>query len=226
MKHLHLIYSEIVLFLFADVGTDRSLVCPNCRYKISPGPEILAREVRPMTSVGSGNMNSRLALDVSNHLRYCILWRNRHQHMNMIPSQVPLQNFALSVQCQFSEHVPKIPPDIAINGLLPVFWNPNQVILALCAVTYYVKLKYQPIKMTVFVHRQLNIIFSQLLSIRRTNGSIPFEIAFSKDNKGIRSNFLIERYVLKINPIAQNDQWICSLTAHNLSLHIMQIMCS
>ena len=54
-------------FLSADIRTDRSLVCTNDRTKVPPSPELLAREMCPMTTAGSSNMNGRLALDVPNN---------------------------------------------------------------------------------------------------------------------------------------------------------------
>jgi len=57
-------------------------VYTNSRYKIPSGPKMLPCEICPMTTVCSRNMNSTLALDITNHLRYRVLRRNRYQHVD------------------------------------------------------------------------------------------------------------------------------------------------
>jgi hypothetical protein len=56
--------------------------------------------------------------------------------MNMVWHEVTFHYPTLFLHGQFSENLPKMLVELAIYQLLPIFWNPNQVVLAIpCCMT-------------------------------------------------------------------------------------------
>jgi hypothetical protein len=81
-------------------------------------------------------MNGAFAFDIPDNLRNRILGWDRYQHVHMIPYQMAFVNLALSVACQLLENITHMFSQIAVQNLFAIFWNPNQVVLAIpCCVT-------------------------------------------------------------------------------------------
>jgi hypothetical protein len=109
LKSIHLIYLTIFFFLPGDIGADRSLIRTNGRYKVPTGLEILPCEICPIITVCSSNMNSTLALDVTDSLRNRILRGKSLPAYEDDPFSDALQKLTFFLQGKFPQSVP---PDI------------------------------------------------------------------------------------------------------------------
>src|SRR6476620_2840037 len=65
-----------------------SFVSTDRRYKISPSPEVLAREIALPLAINTGQMDGALAFDIADHLRDRIFRRDRDHHVNVIRHQM------------------------------------------------------------------------------------------------------------------------------------------
>jgi len=98
----------VFLFLPSYVISNNLFIAPHCRYKISSCPKIFACEISATTSKRSGNMYGTFSLYVADGMRYCILWRNRDIHMDMVGTQMAFQHQTLPLPSQFSYHLAKL----------------------------------------------------------------------------------------------------------------------
>lgn len=92
---------------------------------------MLASEVTLSAGEVPSNIDRALPLDVPYDLSYCILGRNRYQHMDMICQEVTLLYPALLPQGQLAKNTPKMSPQLFVEHLLSILRNKNDVILAL-----------------------------------------------------------------------------------------------
>src|SRR5438094_7716821 len=81
---VHLLKALVLLFLLPDVVPYHFCVPPHCGYEVPPRPEMLAYEVPLLFSVYASQVNCTLPLDKPDHLRHCVLWRDRDQHVHVV----------------------------------------------------------------------------------------------------------------------------------------------
>jgi len=70
-------------------------------------------------------------LDVPDHLRHCILWWDRNQHMNMVRHQVPFFDLALSLSSQLMENFPEMASQLLAQDPAQTFRNKNHTVFTL-----------------------------------------------------------------------------------------------
>jgi len=97
----------------------------------SPGPKVLPYEVALPLAVDPSQVDSALALDVPNHLRNRILWRDRNHHMDVIRHQMAFLDPARLLHRQSAEHFPKMMPQLAVKRLPAALGNEHHMIFAL-----------------------------------------------------------------------------------------------
>lgn len=124
-KYLKLIEPFVFLFLPFDIFPDRFFTPANCRYKVSPGPEVLAFVVPSLPHVHSGNMDVALAFMLSCNLRHYMFERYRYEHVSMIFNQVPLEHFRLFLESKIPEYPTEIFSKTAKKALLSASGNPD-----------------------------------------------------------------------------------------------------
>ncbi|GHU19870.1 hypothetical protein FACS189475_07830 [Betaproteobacteria bacterium] len=95
LHQIELIQPLILLFLLPDVAPNHLFVTSYRGNEIPSRPKMLPDEITFALPEYARNMDCTLALDVPDHLRHCVLWRYRNQHMNMVDHQVSFQNHAL-----------------------------------------------------------------------------------------------------------------------------------
>jgi hypothetical protein len=128
---LHLFVALLFGFLVADVLDDRRFVQSYRGYKVAPGPEVLAREIPLLSHKKPSDHDRALPFQVPNHVRYRVFRRYPQAHVNMIRSQMPLDNFHVLMAGQFVKHLAKHPSDLTIDHFLPPLGNENNVIFAI-----------------------------------------------------------------------------------------------
>ena len=133
---IHLVQSLIFVLLLPDVLTNYALIAAHGGYEVPSRPEVLAHEIPLPLAVHPRQMNSTLAFDISNYLRYRVLGGNRNHHIHMIRSQMPFFNLTLLPLGQPSENFPKIPSQFLVKSFPAAFRDEHHmgVALPLCMV--------------------------------------------------------------------------------------------
>ena len=129
-KQIKLVYSSVLLFLSSDVFANCLFISANGGHMITPGPKLLAREIALLPKIIACDVYRTFSLDKPNHLRNRILGWYWYEHVHMVRHHMPFYDLALPVARQFLEHLAKILPKLAIQGLFSVFGNPNKMVFA------------------------------------------------------------------------------------------------
>lgn len=104
-------------FLSLDVLANRLFILARCGHVVASCPEALPDEVPPPSPDAPRDVDGTLPLYESNHLGHHTLGRNRHKHVYMVRQQMPFLNTAFLLTSQFVEHLPKFPPQLAMQNL-------------------------------------------------------------------------------------------------------------
>ena len=97
-------------FLVADVLADLFQLEPDGGNGITPGPEMLAREVL-FSATQSGHRDRALPFQKPDNRSHGILRRNRDAHVHMVRLQMPFQNLAFLLPGQSMKNFPKLEAD-------------------------------------------------------------------------------------------------------------------
>ena len=76
-------------------------------------------------------MDGALALDVSDHLRHGVLWRDRNHHMHMIWHKMTFFDPAFLLQRQPPEYLAEMLPQLRIQRFSPTLGNEYDMVFAL-----------------------------------------------------------------------------------------------
>ena len=121
----------VTAFLILDVIPSHAFVVPDCADIIATCPEMLPCEIRLSPVVIPGYPDGTLALDKADHLGNRIFRRNGDQHMHMVCEQMPLLNVTILLKSQLAKYIPENGAKVREYGLLTVFWDKNDMVLAL-----------------------------------------------------------------------------------------------
>ena len=83
--------------LVPNVLNDGRFIQSHRRYKIASGPKVLAREIPLLSHKKSSDHNGTLPFQISHNIGYRVLRRYPHAYVNMIRSQMPFDNFYISM---------------------------------------------------------------------------------------------------------------------------------
>jgi hypothetical protein len=119
---------SIRALLLADVFLDLFQFEANCGHSVTPGPEMLSREI-PFLAAQAGNSDRALSFEKPNHGRDWVLRRNGDAHMHMVRHQVPFNNLAFFLTGQCVKDWPQLPTRLLEQGLAPSFGNKDDMVL-------------------------------------------------------------------------------------------------
>ena len=105
-----------------------SVSWPTVENEVSPRPEALPYEIPLPFSIHTGQVYRALALDVSDHLRHGVLWRDRNHHMHMTWHKMTFFDPGFLLQRQPPEY---LLPQLRIQRFSPTLGNEYDMVFAL-----------------------------------------------------------------------------------------------
>jgi len=74
----------------------------------APSPKTLASEISFPFSIHTGDVDGALCLDKADHVRHCVFWRDRDQHVHVVKLQMtPLIRLSFCA-AKLVKHLPKM----------------------------------------------------------------------------------------------------------------------
>lgn len=101
----HLVVTFIFELLITNVGSNHLFIQTNRRNKVPSGPEHLASEVPLPASEVAGYRNRTLPFDITNYVRYRMLWRYAQTHMNVIYHQMSFDHLRFPLQRKLPKYL-------------------------------------------------------------------------------------------------------------------------
>src|SRR6476660_8207222 len=107
----------------APFASEGARSASTARDEISPGPEVLAREIALPLAINTGQMDGALAFDIADHLRDRVFRRDRDHHVNVIRDQMAFLDSAFLLHRQLAKHFPEMLSQLPVKRLPCGTWE-------------------------------------------------------------------------------------------------------
>ena len=130
LKQTRLIISPVFTFLVPDVLTDRCLIGPHRRNKISPCPKRITGEIFLPPQTLPRDHDGTFPFDVPDHHSDRMFRRDAHQHVDVVRTTMSFEDFRLPLRGKPMENLTKFRTQVRIQYFASTLRYKNQMVLA------------------------------------------------------------------------------------------------